>query len=71
MKIKKMKKKYYSQKNPTKLSSPMRAKSDKIFLLKRKKKTCKFYIHVSRQLQDDVFIRVSKVLRTCYIFKKI
>ena len=42
MKIKKMKKKYYSQKNPTKLSSPMRAKSDKIFLLKRKKKHVSF-----------------------------
>ena len=31
-------KKYYSEKNPTKLSWPMRAKSDNFFLFKKKKK---------------------------------
>ena len=41
MKIKKLKKwkKYYSEKNPTKLSCPMSAKSDKKILFKKKKKT--------------------------------
>ena len=39
MKIKKWKKwkKCYSEKNPTKLSRPMSAKSDKKFLFKKKK----------------------------------
>ena len=43
IKIKKIKnkikneKKYYSEKIPTKLSWPMKAKSDKIFLFKKKK----------------------------------
>ena len=39
MKIKKNEKQYYSEKNPAKLSWPMSAKSDKIFLLKKKKNT--------------------------------
>ena len=39
MKIKKNEKKYYSVKNPTKVSWPTSAKSDKIFLFNKKKIT--------------------------------
>ena len=40
MKLKKLEKRknYYSEKNPTKLSWPMSAKSDKFFIQKEKKK---------------------------------
>ena len=41
MKLKKLEKRknYYSEKNPTKLSWPMSAKSDKFFIQKEKKNT--------------------------------